>query len=244
MGTTGEVWLSCPRPSPDADQRLVCFPYAGGGTSVFWPWAEVLGRRVEVWFAQLPGRERRFGEPARTDMAAVADPLAAAVEELGSPVTLFGHSMGGLIAFEVARRLGERVERLLVSASKAPRLPLGHAPHLGGDDELVDWITRLGGVPAGVEPDMLALLLPTLRADLTLVDGYLGAGSPSPVAVPVTAFAGTDDPLATVEQVSAWRDYTTAAFELVTRPGAHFYLNDDPSPILGAVSARAKEGAL
>ncbi|SEQ79931.1 Surfactin synthase thioesterase subunit [Lentzea xinjiangensis] len=239
----GSRWLVRPRPRPDAALRVVCVPYAGGGASAFWDWAELLGDSVELWCAVLPGRERRFAEPAATEAARIAQPLAEAIRaEVGPPLVLFGHSMGGLLAFDVARRLGDAVEHLFVSAAKAPHLPFGEQPHLFDDDGLVDWMTRLGGVPADLlaHREMLALLLPALRADLTVCAGF--HGTTDAIDVPITAFAGTDDPLATVADVAAWQHHTAARFDLVVRPGGHFYLKDDPAAVTNVVRSVAREG--
>ncbi|WP_112228085.1 thioesterase II family protein [Lentzea atacamensis] len=239
----GSSWLICPRPRPDAALRVVCVPYAGGGASAFWDWADLLGSSVELWCAVLPGRERRFAETAETEAARIAEPLAEAVrEKIRTPLVLFGHSMGGLIAFDVARRLGGLVEHLFVSATRAPHLKSGDEPHLLDDDGLLDWMTRLGGVPADLlaHREMLALLLPTLRADLTVCARY--RGTEDVIDVPITAFAGTGDPLASEAEVAAWERHTTAGFDLVVRPGGHFYLKDDPAAVTSVLCAAAKEG--
>lgn len=249
MATSGD-WLIRPRPTARPRLRLVCLPYAGGGASAFWPWRDRLDEGVELWCALLPGRERRFTEPAVADLEALAGDLAREIAlRVAPPVALFGHSMGGLLALEVARRLDPAPTRLFVSASKPPHLSFGDAPHLLDTPGLTDWLTRLGGAPAGLldDPELLALTLPTLRADLAACSGYLGRHRP-PVDVPVTAFAGDADPLAAVEEVAQWRAHTTGEFELVVAPGGHFYLNDDPTPVLDrvphAAPAAAKEGAL
>ncbi|MDX3662224.1 alpha/beta fold hydrolase [Streptomyces sp. ID05-26A] len=241
----GSGWLVRPKPRPGAARRVVCLPYAGGGASAYWDWADLLGESVDLWVAALPGRERRFGEPALTEAAAITVPLAEAIRsEIAAPVVLFGHSMGGLLAFDVAHRLGDQVEHLVVSAARAPHLAFGGAPHLLDDAGLFDWMTALGGVPEDLlaHKDMLALILPTLRADLAVCAGF--HGTRDVVEVPVTAFSGTDDPLATVADVAAWRHHTVSGFDLVVRPGGHFYLKDDPAAVTSVVrSLAAREGA-
>lgn len=239
----GSSWLICPRPRPDAALRVVCVPYAGGGASAYWDWADLLGDSVELWCAVLPGRERRFAETAATTCAEIAAPLTQAIRaEVRTPLVLFGHSMGGLIAFDVARRLGDQVEHLFVSAARAPHLEFGDEPHLLDDDGLLGWMTRLGGVPADLlqHREMLGLLLPTLRADLTVCAGFRGTSAV--IDVPITAFAGTHDPLATEAEVAAWQRHTTAGFDLVVLPGGHFYLKDDPAAVTSALAVTVGEG--
>src|SRR6185437_11668624 len=99
-------WLPTVRPWSRAAVRLVCFPYAGGGASMYRDWAGAMGDSIEVWPIQLPGREARFCEPAFTRLAPLVEGLADAVgPHLDRPFALFGHSLGALVAFELARLL-------------------------------------------------------------------------------------------------------------------------------------------
>lgn len=231
-------WLSRQCSRPRAHLRLVCVPYAGGGASAFQRWNGLLGDRVEVWTALLPGREQRFAEPAVAAMDPVAGPLAAAVEaSVRPPFVLFGHSMGALVCYEVARALaaaGAAPRQLVVSASPPPHLKLAqdwdwHDDGQPGDPTLIDWLTRLGGVPAELlaDRDLLELALPALRADLWLCRRYLGVPGRPALDLPISAIAGERDPVAPVASVAEWRAYTTARFELTVMAGGHFYLNDD-----------------
>lgn len=251
MRSTNEKWLTCRQPVRAAGLRLVCLPYAGGGASAYLPFTELLGDRVEVWGAQLPGRERRFVEPAPTEIAEVAGPLARAIADLvREPFALFGHSMGGLIAYEVTRLLerdgGPVPERLVVSAARPPHRVLPGAPHELDDAGLVDWMTRLGGAPAELlaNADLLGLLLPTLRADLTLCANFFASAEHDQVRVPITALAGDGDPLASAADVAQWERWTSGWFDLRVLVGGHFYLNDDPRAVLSALldGAALQEG--
>lgn len=232
------VWLSPTRPAPLARTRLVCLPAAGGGASAYLGWPALLAPDVEVWCAQLPGRERRFGEPALASAGAVAGPLAAAVTALvPRPYVLFGHSMGALLALEVARET--EPAHLVVSAARAPHLGLPGDPHLGTDAELVRWLAALGGIPAELDTDLLELLLPTLRADLRLCADYLSGGVRAPVPVPITALGGADDPLAPPAAVAAWSGCTTAGFAQLTFPGGHFYLDEHAAAVTAEIRDRS-----
>lgn len=221
-------WLVCSRSRPHARARLVCLPYAGGGASAFRQWADDLGPEVEVWAVQLPGRERRFAEPAATSVHQVAPFVAAAIRaQIRPPWFMFGHSMGGLVGWETATRLrAVPPAALFVSGAQAPHRPMAGDAHTFDDRELVAWLRTLGGLPAEILADaaLLDLLLPTIRADLQLCGGYRHVPRP-PLAVPIVAFAGTHDAVASADEMAAWASYTDAGFRIVPVPGDRFFLN-------------------
>lgn len=211
--------------------RLICIPYAGGGASAFRPWSQELGTGVEVWCAELPGRERRFREPPVTTMAELVPPVVDAIAgQLRPPVALFGHSMGGLAAMEVAYRLpawgGPSPAKLFVAGVRAPHLLPAATVQALDDNRLEAWLLQVGGLPqeAVADRDLLALLLPTIRADLEVCASYRHRPR-EPLRCPIHAFAGADDPLAPPADMAGWVGYTSAAFELTVLPGDHFFLH-------------------
>jgi surfactin synthase thioesterase subunit len=224
-------WFSHPDPRPAADVRLFCLPHAGSGASVFRPWPAAFGPRVEVVAVQLPGREQRMRERPVIEPARVADAIAG---EADRPFAIFGHSMGGRLAFEVARELrrtGRQLPlRLYASGTNPPHLPTA-GPFAGlstvADEELMTRLAEAGGVPQEVlaVPELFALFLPVLRADLGWVDDYTLVEEP-PLPMPVVAFAGETDPVATPELMRTWDRHTEAAFTLHTFPGGHFFLHE------------------
>ncbi|MFJ2032325.1 thioesterase II family protein [Streptosporangium sp. NPDC087985] len=245
MTTLTARWFRCPRPLPRAASRLFCLPYAGAGAGVFHPWPAALAPGVEVLGVQLPGRENRIAEPAEVDLVELATAVADAAAEDGRPYALYGHSLGARLAFEVARLLRR------TGAPPPARLYVGaaRAPHLGGsstfdglshvsDDELVARIVAGGGVPEAVadEPELLELLLPTLRADFTWLDDYVYQPEP-PLPVPITAFAGTRDLAVSMEQMAGWEQHTTAGFVLHRVDGGHFFLQDRLAELTALLAA-------
>ncbi|MFC4857837.1 thioesterase II family protein [Actinophytocola glycyrrhizae] len=237
-----ERWLSRPVPRPDAGTQLFCLPYAGAGASAYRAWAGAFGPRVEVTAVRLPGRENRIRERPEVDPVAVASVIDAAATR---PYALFGHSMGARLGFEVIRELRRAGRPLpvrlypsgIVPPDQRVRSVLDGVSRLP-DDELVARLTAGGGVPAEVlaEPDLVALLLPVLRADLTWVDDYVYVPD-EPVPVPMVAFAGESDPIAQASRVAGWAAHTSAGFTLHTLPGGHFFLHDQTGAIAGAIEA-------
>jgi pyochelin biosynthetic protein PchC len=232
-------WLRNYRPTPDATLRLVCFPHGGGGATFFRPWALTAPEDVEVLVVQYPGREDRRGEAVLTEMSALADSAAQAIADgVPGPLALFGHSMGALVAFEVARRLevgASQPQRLIVSGREAPHRARPSAKHLLDDAQLWADVGRLGGTHATLlESDELrALVLPTLRADFRLVAEYRVAAR-TPLQTGISAFTGIADPDVEIPRVESWRDWTSGGFELRSFPGDHFYLAPERRAVLRA----------
>ncbi len=222
---------------------LLCFPFAGAGPSVFQPWKALAGDRFEILPVTLPGRERRFVEPAyRSVKDAIEGSLAQVLELLAgrTQVAIFGHSMGAVLAFEMARKLcsvtSVKVVRLVVSGSPGPMSPREARATGLSDDMFLAQVASFAGYnhPALSNPDMRAMLLPSLRADVELHEGYLPE-SDQPLPVPVLSIRGVQDDLVTREQAAEWSRATTAAFTALEVEGGHMYLSENPGAVLQAI---------
>ena len=181
---------------------------------------------------QPPGREERTGVAPIAELPRIVDDVARAMLPLlDRPFAMFGHSLGAALAYETARALavhgGPEPLLLAVSGHRAPHVPRVKPPiHELPDAEFLDAILRLDGMSAEVlhSEELVALLLPTLRADFTLADTY--APPPGePLACPVRALGGGDDPHVSEAALAAWADVTRGAFGLRMFAGGHFYLN-------------------
>lgn len=229
VAATGDPWL--PFNGTEPGVRLYCLPHAGGSASVFRSWVGRLGP-VAVCPVQLPGRESRLREPALRDIrdvvAGVADAVLADAGE--RPYAVYGHSLGALVAFELAveagRRGGPAPVHLIVSGSPAPQAIDWSDPPIAGmsDDEVVALLRRLGGTPEVFLSDPAVLrmmILPQFRADFTVKESFRYRPGP-PLTVPITAIASTADPRATVPAMRDWAARTTAGFTMHTVAGGHF----------------------
>lgn len=231
-------------PARPGAPKLYCFAHGGGSAAEYVRWARAL-TGVELHVVQLPGRGSRFGEPPLTSMGTL---VAALTEQVafGAPYTFFGHSLGALVAYELAgalREAGRRLpERLVVSGFPAPHLPrTSLGLHLLPDDELLAEVSRLhGGIPREVldEPELRALVAVPLRADYTIVETYRWRDRPA-LEVPVTVFGGRDDRVDEAE-LAAWQELTTLPVEVRTFPGGHFYLREHSAVVLRALAARLR----
>ena len=181
-------WLLCFAPRPSARLRLFCFSYAGAGAAMYRTWLDALPPTIELCAVQLPGRENRLREPAFASMQRLVDALVPALTPtMDRPFALFGHSMGALVAYEVARALyatphAAQPLHLLVSGRRAPHLSDDEAPMRGlSDAQFVAEIgRRYGGIPAEVlrHQELLDLLLPSLRADIAAIETHTPVPSP------------------------------------------------------------------
>ena len=244
---TAAPWFTSQRPNPRARIRLFCFPYAGGGPAIYRLWPQSLPSLVEVCVAQLPGRGTRLRDQPFTSLDTLIEAAAEAIAPLlDKPFALFGHSMGAMISFELARRLREQGRpqpaHLFVSGRQAPQLPKQDPiSHNLPEADLRRELLRLNGTPKEVleHPELMELMLPLLRADFSVVETYVYRPG-VPLDCPLTAFGGLRDSEVSREQLDAWREQTTGEFALRMLPGDHFFLNDAQAQTL-LLSALTRE---
>ncbi len=243
MMKTRQTWFAVPRPVLQPSLRLFCFPFAGGGARVYSTWPDHLPREVELCAVQLPGRERRFNESPYSRLTDLVRDLAPVlVPHTDVPYAFFGHSMGALVAFTLARELRRMnvpgPELLMVSGSRAPQRPDPDPPiHALPDDEFLLELRELNGTPEEVlrNDELLQLLLPVLRADFAACETYEYVPE-APLSCPIVAFGGIDDAEVPQEAVAAWSEQTTRACSLQMFPGDHFYLLDQSAVLLQEIS--------
>ncbi|MBC7878684.1 MAG: thioesterase [Anaerolineales bacterium] len=225
--------------------RLFFFPYAGGGPTVFNKWSAEFPSIMETWIAHYPGRGSRTNEPAMKELLSLVEKINEAIQPLlDKPFIFFGHSMGGVVAFELIRHLRRRKlpqpNILFVSACGAPQLPDPHPPiHTLPDAEFMKSLQELNGIPAEVvnHSELMELLLPTLRADFEAIESYQYISNEHPLGCPIIAFGGQDDPRVSRDRLEDWASHTNTNFKTIYFPGDHFFINTDREAIIASITA-------
>lgn len=227
----------------NATGRLVCFPYSGGSADSFRGWAELTPPGIQLTAVQYPGRADRFAEPAAVGIRGTAALVAAELLGLpASPLILFGHSLGALVAYETAvtlRDAGRPPTRLCVSGSPAPEDAGGGTVHRLPDAGLWAAVRAFGTIDAQLadNEEFRDLVLPALRADVTANETYAPRAGTAPLPCPVRCYYSPEDPLANGERIRSWSAYTAGEFTVRARPGGHFHLRVDPRGLVEDVVA-------
>lgn len=223
--------------------HLFCFPYAGGSINALRPLAEHVAPEVGVHIASLPGRASRFAERPVKQLSTLVSALADAIEQTQPDrFVLYGHSMGGILGFEITRELRRRGIKLplalVVSGVSAPDLFGRHEdqhrynlPH----DEFIEYLQTLEGTPEEFfeHPELMEMMLPVLRADFEICDTYRYHPE-SPLDVPIRALFGREDHGVGIDRMQAWSAHTRASFDLTEHEGGHFFVNHQ-WPLVGRV---------
>ncbi|MEL7039347.1 MAG: thioesterase II family protein [Cyanobacteria bacterium J06592_8] len=232
-------WLTVPQPHPEARLRLFCFHYAGGGALVFRNWSDYFPSSIELCAIELPGRGKRLREPAYTDLQSLVQALSSALYSyLDKPFVFFGHSMGGLVSFELARLLRREYnispQHLFVSGCRAPHVPDNNPPiHQLSNSDFIQELRRFNGTPETIlqNQELMDLLLPSLRADFTVLETYSYYDEP-PLNSGITAFQGSEDRQISQAEMSAWEEQSSQDFCLYTLPGDHFFIHSHQGLLL------------
>jgi medium-chain acyl-[acyl-carrier-protein] hydrolase len=238
-----DSWIICPKPNPNAQIRLFCFPYAGGSANIFRHWSNHLPAIIEVCAIELPGRGMRIKLPPFTQLEPLVTELANVLKpKLDKPFAFFGHSMGGLVSFELALLLRKQYDlnpsHLFVSARRAPQLVDPKPPiHNLPEAEFIAELRRLNGTPQALleNDELMQLFIPLLRADFAVLETYIYTQQ-APLYCPITAFGGLQDQEVSRDEIQAWQEQTNASFSLHMFSGDHFFLHSFQSLILEIIS--------
>jgi surfactin synthase thioesterase subunit len=239
------VWVTCgsaAQGNPASRVRLFCFPYAGAGASIFRSWQADVLPGIQICRVQLPGREERMVEPPFTRLRPLIDALMEQIRPLlDMPFAFFGHCMGALVAFELARSLrreGREPVHLLVSALRPPQL--GHGTgrlHRLRGDAFQAALVGFDGIPRELqnEPEFLKIILPTLRADFETCETYEYSAE-APLGCPISVYSGRNDTRSPSAEMILWKHHTAGKFSSRVFPGNHFFIESSRKAVLSAVS--------
>jgi surfactin synthase thioesterase subunit len=223
-------WLRMLRAASSARRRLVCFPYAGAGATVFTSWGKGLRDDIELRAVQLPGRQERHREPLLTRISEMRDRVLEALDALPPlPLIFYGHSLGGLLAFEVARRLATRDDgqlSLIIGACRPPH----HEPrptsirHLPSEDFIAALERRYGSPSELRDPQLRAVALPVLRADITAAETHAFEAEPA-LRLAMTVLVGLRDQSSPPMLAAGWRNLATGELQVHQVDAGHLFLD-------------------
>lgn len=247
MSSSADKWIRPLSRNPQARLRLFCLPFAGGGTSAYRPWVRQLPPEVDTYAVCLPGREDRIRETPFTRM----EPLIAALTDvllpfLDRPYVLYGHSLGAVIGFELAHallRAGAREPvRLVFSGRGAPDGPAPQSlTHLADGPFISALNQRYGGIPQALlnEPELLALFVPVLRADLGILEHYT-CRSREPLPYALTVVGGSSDPMVPAAALNDWQRHTRGPFAVHFLEGEHFFIQSNQARWIAFLTAELR----
>ncbi len=224
---------------------LVCFPYAGGGANIYRNWPTSLNEDIEVKAVSLPGREARILEKNITSADEACDAIAQELltQHWSQPLVFFGHSMGSMLAYEVAIRLQENYnwapKMLFVSGRQAPHKKLGGNFHLAPDNIFIEELKRLNGTPSSIfeDEEMRLIALAILRADYKLLETYK-IKSTVALRAPIITCCGNNDPEVKTSEMNDWAELTSVSCHHHIFDGGHFYLSEKIKELTGLINSQ------
>ena len=234
-------WFVIPKPNVTADLKLICFPYAGGSSSIYRPWINHLPDNVELIIVEPPGRGSRMNEPTYSNMDELTTELSKVIPKLfDKPYIFFGHSLGSRIAFELMNKLSKLSyalpQHFIASGSRGPQNKATRKKiHHLGDTEFIEEIRSLGGTPREIldNRELLNLFLPMLKADFEIAHDYCYKGN-SIFNCPISVFGGQDDEIDT-SSLASWEDSFSSSAEVSMFGGNHFFIDHNRVNVINEV---------
>lgn len=236
-------WVRRFHPRPEAEIRLICLPHAGGGAPAYLPTSAAMTPEVEVLAVQYPGRQERRHEPLIGSVNGLAEELFRVLEpEAGRPYALFGHSMGAMVAYELALRFeyaGRPPLRLFASGRRAPSRYRTEGRQALDDESLLSELRELSGTDKRLfqRDDLLRASLPVIRNDYRAADSYVHRPG-AKLDCPITVLIGDQDPHVTTDEARSWQDHTTGGSEVLVYAGGHFYLTEHQEQVVSVIARR------
>lgn len=225
--------------------KLFCFPYAGGSAVIFSKWKQYLDTRIELVPVELAGRGKRIHESLYEDVPEVIEDVYQIVRKAinGGPYALFGHSMGGMISYQLSQKLRENnyptPQHIFFSGRSAPHVKRSDEKkyHLLGEEEFRKEVITLGGTPPEFfdHPELLEVFLPLLKNDFKLAESDIHNGEIHPLDCSITVFLGKGEDL-TTEQCDGWKKHTKKMCTIHYFEGEHFFINNETEQIVTLIN--------
>lgn len=218
--------------------KLICLPYAGGSARVYSKWVNMLDKSIEVISPELTGREKRYNEPYYENLKEAVEDIYKNIRLIidSGPYSLFGHSMGSLLTFELYYKLKEKGHRepeaIFFSGKAAPNIPVKEKVHLYSEKQILKKISSLGGTPKEVldNKDILNFYLPIIRADYKIIETYEYKQKNSLISSPCHILYGSEDDIA-LEELLAWENHTYDIPKFYEICGGHFFIKDQENMV-------------
>lgn len=216
------------------EMKLFCFPYAGASAMVYTKWKAHLAEGIELIPVELAGRGRYLGTPFYDSFEDMIEDVYCKIENKldDGPYSIFGHSMGSWIAYDLAHKISElkrpEPEHIFFSGRRAPHIESRRMKYYElPDDEFLDEVYRLGGTPKELleNKELLTMFLPVLRADFRLVDLYQYEERPGKLSCNISVLSGEEDAIS-LPDLRAWELHSSADCTVHMLPGGHFFINE------------------
>ncbi len=221
--------------------KLFCFPYAGGSAVIYNQWKQYLDSTIEVRPIELAGRGKRINEQLYNDVPEVIEDVWNILknEINNTKYVFYGHSMGAMIAYEVAQRMQKynypKPLHIFFSGRSAPHVKREDEKkyHLMPEDKFRKEIIELGGTPPEFfeHPELLEVFLPLLKNDFKLSETNTHNGEIQPLDINITIFLGKDDDL-TSEQCDGWKKHSTKLCSIHYFEGGHFFIHEETEQLI------------
>jgi acyl transferase domain-containing protein/surfactin synthase thioesterase subunit/short-subunit dehydrogenase len=236
-----DPWVIKQSKTDTPKMRLFCFHHAGGGPSAFSGWRKKIPDDIDLCLIQLPGHELRRGEP----LLATLDPVISGITQslrqyLDVPYVFFGHSMGALLAVEVAKnliKLNVPLPKYLILSSASPITEVSRQDLSSlSDEDFIDFINKnFGGIPSSLleNKEILKEFLPTMRADFSILNSL--PPLKEALNIPVTTIYCMDDPSNSEESINKWASTTRASYQSIKLPGGHFEIINNADSFIEVV---------
>ncbi|MFP7226339.1 thioesterase domain-containing protein [Priestia filamentosa] len=228
---------------------LFCFPYAGGSGSIFHEWKKPLSANFDLKPIHYAGRGKRFNEPFYNNMnEAVTDICKLISSQLDdNDYIFFGHSMGGLIAYEVCRKLIENGYKpplhMFISGIRPPDMIRMRKIHNLPDSKFRKELKKLNRTPREVfeNKQLMDIFIPILRSDFKLIEKYKFESMNSKITSNITVMYGTEDNM-TKEEMMRWSNFTTKKTQICKFQGGHFFINDKFFEVIDYINQKIVRG--